>query len=403
MSLAQEAEGETPPAAETPATETPAAETPAAETPAAETPAADAEQPAATSEAKSEPAASAAGAVAEFQQKLADWKKLLARLKELQLEYKVAKPDERGKIEEEYNRLLDEGEQMAPAVIQAAEASYTADPKADGDVTNFLIAVTYNDLRSDKYEEALRLGKLLADTQAPNPQIGQWTGMAAFALNDYDTAEAYLKKSKEAKGLDQEGETYLSLVPEYREMWKKEQELRAKEGEADDLPRVVLKTSRGDITLELFENEAPNTVANFVALVDKKFYDGLPFHRVLRGFMAQGGDPKGNGSGGPGYTIPCECYTENHRNHFRGTLSMAHAGKDTGGSQFFLTFRPTSHLNGKHTVFGRVIDGFDVLTKLKQRDPDQPGVEAVEPDKILEAKVLRKRDHEYQPETKPEK
>ncbi|MBL9123637.1 MAG: peptidylprolyl isomerase, partial [Planctomycetaceae bacterium] len=82
-------------------------------------------------------------------------------------------------------------------------------------------------------------------------------------------------------------------------MWKKEQELRAKEGEADDLPRVVLKTNRGDITLELFENEAPNTVANFVALVDKKFYDGLPFHRVLRGFMAQGGDPKGNGSGGP--------------------------------------------------------------------------------------------------------
>ena len=408
------AEGEQPAAAEKPAEEPAAEEKPAEEPAAAEKPA---EQPAAepaaaaapaadaapAAEPAAAPAAAAGPAAAEFQAKLAEWRKLLGRLKELQLEYKVAKPDERTKIEEQYNQLLAEGEKMAPEVIKAAEGAYAADPKGDAEVANFLIAVAYNDLRTDKYEEALRLGKLLTETKAPNPQTAQWAGIAAFALNDYDTAEALLKQAKDKKAIDQEGESFLSLIPEYREMWAKEQAAREKEAQTDDLPRVVLKTTKGDITIELFGNEAPNTVANFVALVDKKFYDGLPFHRVLHGFMAQGGDPKGNGSGGPGYTIPCECYSENHRNHFRGTLSMAHAGKDTGGSQFFLTFRPTAHLNGKHTVFGRVIEGFDVITKLKQRDPEQQGVDAVEPDKILEAKVLRKRDHEYKPETKADK
>ena len=132
---------------------------------------------------------------------------------------------------------------------------------------------------------------------------------------------------------------------------------------------------------------------NFITLVDKGYYNGLKFHRVLTGFMAQGGDPKGNGSGGPGYTIPCECYREDHRLHFRGTLSMAHAGRDTGGSQFFLTFVPTKHLDGKHTVFGRVISGFDVLAKLKRRNPDDTTVGPA--DTIVEAKVIRRRPHPY--------
>jgi peptidyl-prolyl cis-trans isomerase B (cyclophilin B) len=112
--------------------------------------------------------------------------------------------------------------------------------------------------------------------------------------------------------------------------------------------------------------------------------------------MAQGGCPQGNGSGGPGYTIKCETDAANHRKHFRGTLSMAHAGKDTGGSQFFLTFVPTAHLNGQHTVFGRVIEGMDVLGKLQRIDPSESGA-AVTPDKIIKVEVIRKRDHEYKP------
>ena len=181
------------------------------------------------------------------------------------------------------------------------------------------------------------------------------------------------------------------MIDDTKAGWAKEKKIREAEAKADDLPRVLLKTSAGDMEIELFENEAPNTVLNFITLVDKGFYNGLKFHRVLPGFMAQGGDPKGDGTGGPGYTIPCECYRPDHRLHFRGTLSMAHAGRDTGGSQFFLTFVPTKHLDGKHTVFGRVISGFDVLAKLKRRNPEDQTVGAA--DTIIEAKVTRKRQH----------
>ncbi|MEN1681222.1 MAG: peptidylprolyl isomerase [Planctomycetota bacterium] len=164
------------------------------------------------------------------------------------------------------------------------------------------------------------------------------------------------------------------------------------------MPRVKLTTSKGVIVLELFENEAPNAVGNFVSLVKDGYYDGLIFHRVLPRFMAQGGCPEGSGTGGPGYSIPCECWETNHRKHFRGSLSMAHAGRDTGGSQFFLTFVPTRHLDPNpregsgHTVFGRVIEGMSVLADLQRINPGQRGVN---PDRIVKAEVLRDRGHSY--------
>jgi len=134
-------------------------------------------------------------------------------------------------------------------------------------------------------------------------------------------------------------------------------------------------------------------VANFLTLVKDGFYNGVVFHRVLPGFMAQGGDPTGTGSGGPGYSIKCECYQPNFRHHFRGTLSMAHAGRDTGGSQFFLTFVPTPPLDGKHTAFGRIVEGMDVAASLKRIDPES-SVRPT-PDRIVKAEVLRDRGHEY--------
>jgi len=176
--------------------------------------------------------------------------------------------------------------------------------------------------------------------------------------------------------------TFQEMARKYIPLWKTEQEIRAKESKADDLPRVKLTTTKGEIELEMLENEAPNTVANFIELVDRKFYDGLKFHRVIPGFMAQGGDPAGNGSGGPGYKFKDEI-PEHYRRHFRGSLSMANAGPNSNGSQFFLTHLPTEWLNGKHTVFGRVIVGQDVLDLLQVGDA------------IVKAEVVRKRNHEY--------
>jgi cyclophilin family peptidyl-prolyl cis-trans isomerase len=166
---------------------------------------------------------------------------------------------------------------------------------------------------------------------------------------------------------------------------------------AEPNPQVLFKTSKGDVLIELYEDEAPNTVANFVNLVEKKFYDGVKFHRVIKGFMAQGGDPTGTGAGGPGHVIDCECALPNARRHQRGSLSMAHRGKNTGGSQFFLCFVPTAHLDGKHTVFGQVVEGMENVDNLQERDPQAGGPA----DTIVSATVVRKRNHDYKPKTNP--
>ncbi len=133
------------------------------------------------------------------------------------------------------------------------------------------------------------------------------------------------------------------------------------------MKKAIIETDKGNIVLELFEKDAPKTVENFEKLINKGFYDGLTFHRVLPDFVIQGGCPKGNGTGGPGYSIKCET-KGNPRKHGKGALSMAHAGKDTGGSQFFITHSPQPHLDGVHTVFGQVIEGMDVVNKIKPKD-----------------------------------
>jgi peptidyl-prolyl cis-trans isomerase B (cyclophilin B) len=137
---------------------------------------------------------------------------------------------------------------------------------------------------------------------------------------------------------------------------------------------ATIETSRGTIVAELYDEEAPGTVANFEKLANSNFYDGTRFHRVINNFMVQGGDPLSKdpndprvGTGGPGYTIKCETSRNVHK-HVAGTLSMAHAGKDTGGSQFFICHSPQAHLDGKHTVFGQVTSGQDVVNAIRKND-----------------------------------
>ena len=130
------------------------------------------------------------------------------------------------------------------------------------------------------------------------------------------------------------------------------------------MTRAIMETEKGTITLELFDADAPNTVKNFVDLSQAGFYDGLNFHRVIPNFMIQGGCPKGTGTGGPGYTIKCEI---NENKHLAGSLSMAHRGPDTGGSQFFICHEPQPHLDGIHTVFGKTED-IDVVNAVQQGD-----------------------------------
>jgi len=360
---------------------------------AAETSTPNAEQPAAAPEGS---------ARAEFDRVFAQWKEVVAELAALHEEYRTADDARKQEIRQQWAQNIEKGQTLQPELLAAAEAAYAETPGEDQQIEELLLDVLIGDVHSrqhqpqtDNYDRAWRIGNLLLKGGCKKPGVHDAVGVAAFALCDFDAAGKHLQTAKDGDQISSPGEEFLKEIPNYQDAWAKESQIREAEQKADDLPRVLLKTSKGDLTIELFENEAPNTVANFVSLVEKGFYNGLAFHRVLPGFMAQGGCPTGDGTGGPGYNIPCECYKPDARMHFRGSLSMAHAGRDTGGSQFFLTFLPTPHLDGKHTVFGRVIEGFDVLPKLQRRDPSAPG--QPEPDKIVEAKVLRKRDHAYEP------
>lgn len=134
------------------------------------------------------------------------------------------------------------------------------------------------------------------------------------------------------------------------------------------MKKGLIKMANGEeLKLEFFPNEAPNTVANFEKLAKDGFYNGLTFHRVIPGFVSQGGCPVGNGTGSAGYTIKCETEGNPHK-HEQGSLSMAHAGKDTGSCQFFVVHEAQPHLDGVHTVFGKVTDGIDAALKMKNGD-----------------------------------
>ncbi len=165
-------------------------------------------------------------------------------------------------------------------------------------------------------------------------------------------------------------------------------------------PTIRIATSEGDMIAELYEDEVPNTVANMISLAESGFYKGLSFHRVVKGFMAQGGCPysKRNlvggqpGTGGPGYTFADE-FSPKLKHNARGILSMANSGKNTNGSQFFICFGPTPHLDGKHAVFGKIIKGMDTLDRIEALGAQREGP----PSKTIQfnIEVLTKRDHPY--------
>jgi cyclophilin family peptidyl-prolyl cis-trans isomerase len=328
-------------------------------------------------------------------------------------------------LDQELAALQQQSEELVKQIVTAGLDVYRADPKGYPTVNETLVAIAGFYVMGDpsgdggdQYERALPIIEALlkGGAGANWQELWVWGGVSAFCTNDFGLAERYLKHASmvglfenlprrptddPAMRTRQYGLSCLNDLESARRAWEKEEKIRAAEAEADDLPRVKLTTTRGDIVVELFENEAPQSVANFITLAKQGFYNDVPFHRVLPGFMAQGGDPRGTGAGGPGYTIRDEQGQPNQRQHFRGSLSMANTGApNSGGSQFFLTFVPTSFLDGRHAVFGRVIEGMDIAAALKRRDPDS--ARPPTPDKIITATVLRDRGHDYEFEKLPE-
>jgi len=347
-------------------------------------------------EEATEVAGPAASEAVPFSEVFEQWKILLGKLRDVREKFDEAEEDALQEIANQQRALVVEAQALIPQLRHSATTAYAKAPNKDRTITRLLFSMAQDNVQRDDYEPALELTRLLVENDCDEQGVYNMAGIVAFCTNDFDQAEAYFNHARENNTLDDRGSGHAEHLADYKRFWPEESARREAEAAADDLPRVKFETTRGEIVLELFENEAPQTVGNFVSLVESGFYNGLVFHRVLSGFMAQGGCPKGTGNGGPDYEIYCECDQPEARTHFRGSLSMAHAGRNTGGSQFFLTFVPTHNLNGEHTVFGRVIDGLNVLALINRVNPEsftpQPP-----PDKILSATVLRKRPHEYAP------
>ena len=296
---------------------------------------------------------------------------LAARADALEAEYDAADPARKQAIEAEFRAVAERfNSEILPGMQAIAGKAFEADP-TNVKAGEFAVRNAY---QRNQYERTERLAEALLKADPKSTDGLNIRGLSQFAQNKFIEAQSSFRAAAEAGVASDDVKAFSRSLPAYIGYWEEEQKTR--QAQADmNLPRVKFATNKGDIVLELFEEEAPNTVANMISLAESGFYDGVKFHRVIPNFMAQGGDPlskdadpSNDGTGGPGYAIPSEFDAPNARKHFRGTLSMANSGPNTGGSQFFVTVLPTTHLNGRHTVYGRVIEGMDVVDGLQIGD-----------------------------------
>ena len=329
-----------------------------------------------------------------YQESLQAWKTQIKKLQGIRDRLTVAQGDDQADLQKAYMQAVAHAKPALWDFTAAAEASLREGDQHQKEAASFLKERIGGLLDTDDFERAFRIGQLLLDHGYDNRTTMEAAGIAAVMTNHFQQAREYLQQADQKEPLSSIGKEMLAKISDMEAVWEEEEEIRKAEATADDLPRVRLQTTQGDVVVELFENESPETVANFIDLVENGFYEELDFHRVIPHRVAQGGCPNGDGTGGPGYSIRCESMDGEYRRHFRGSLSMARTSEpNSAGSQFFFCMAPLNDLDGQYTVFGRIIEGMDVLAKLQRQDGKS---ELLPPaDRILKAKVERKRDHAY--------
>ena len=302
---------------------------------------------------------------------LAEWKTMRENLVKIKQKYDLALvKKERDDARKEFMNLFDKGNEFIEKIRKAATERIKADPKDEPSI-RALCGIMINAANNNDDTTAFEIAEALF--------------AANVNVKYFNAAKDSLRLSMFARGVFEE-----ALIRQAEKL--------------DELPRVKLTTDKGDIVVELFENQAPETVGNFISLVQSGFYNGSKFHRVMEGFMAQGGKAA-EGKKEVDYTIYCECTKPEARLHFTGSLSMANTGqRDSGSSEFFLTFRRTSNLDRMHTVFGRIVEGMDVLKKITITYKDDPTlrggrpIEGAKADLIKSATVLRStKGRKYEP------
>lgn len=373
----------------------------------------------------------------DYETLLEQWKPMVAELSQLRYQYFDVKrkpgEDEIVVVEETPKRLalkkeFDEKFKKANVtyqnLIDAAVLAYAKDPENNRDIEQFLFYTLRYFMQRDMYEDALKMCDVLLDSNVNNPYVIRFAAFAALYTQKYELVIPLLEKIQKLGILDQFrlGESDFKYLQVFELLWEQEKDFRERE-ERTDLPSVVLYTTKGEIEILLYEDQAPNTVANFIWLVEKGFYKNIDFDAVItEGIAHVGGteqykrvdnltlQPIVRGNGTPGYVIPDEFksfdfqnkkFPEDARFFWRGTVVMdlMRDQPNTAGCKFFILFKPNINCVNKNTAFGRVVRGMDVVCRLQRRNPSSviSLSQLPTPDKILDAKVKNKRNHEYKP------
>lgn len=336
------------------------------------------------------------------------WASTLVQMKATSIRYSN-EVDRSAQAKKRYYDLRDQARDQMNATFQKAVELFRV-RQGDFDAASMMATTLEYREGSSIYEHSLEAAELLLQTEITYPFIYLIAARSAFLEGDYDRMmqhyEAFVKVNGADK-LERIDNMLVAIREIYRPLWEQELALREAEAQADDLPRVRLETTRGPVVLELFENQAPNTVANFIQLVETGFYDGSDFYQVVDDFLAMGGDPLGDGSGTSGRYIPDEYQHPQARKLFRGYLCMAKVPNpndksshvpNSASSQFAIALMPLIRENETQAVFGRVIEGLEVVCTFRRVDPSEKKEKSIQlpPDRIISATVLRKRDHEYE-------
>jgi cyclophilin family peptidyl-prolyl cis-trans isomerase len=317
-------------------------------------------------------------------------------------------PEQFQKLEDQWHQSIATCHKTKRAWLLKGAELYASSPDTYANIGKTLQEAFLYDVQMDRFDGWV--DPLMLVIAAGGPLVTEELLVLGISVcianNRYTEVDTILKLLRERGLVDASKEKFTEVLPIQMEKWNKELDRRKADSEKGTNPIVELRTSKGIMKIELFEDDAPEAVNSFIYLVERKYFDLKPFFRVEKGLVAQTGCEKGDGSGSAGYTIRGEANSPTKRDHFRGSLAVALGGdqkgnvdRDSGSSQFYIAKTDLPHLDNDYTVFGRVVEGIECLGLLRQLNlSNKEEREAKKrPDIIISARVIRKRDHDYKP------
>lgn len=339
----------------------------------------------------------------ELRQACEAFQEHIKKVWEIQIRFDVGTSLEEDKWREQFNAIYPEGVKLFNDMVLAGAKEYDSDPNNKPEFKEWLTRIVNRQIESDKFEGLLPVIEVLLKHCSGQDLAEMHTnmGLTSYALCEFERGDPSIEYLMEQPNAPLDIlESTKKRIDVSKENWKEELAARKADAEGEPLPRVLIRTTKGEIEVELFENQAPETVANFIYLAENGIYEDQPFGFGKQHLLIQGG---GDDIVSPPYSIYGEADKPGARKFFRGTLGLALAGHpDSGYSQFFFALAPSPDvLDGQYTAFGRVVKGIEVMANLAIIDPEESEKDKNgpknEPDEIIEVEVLQKRDHEYLP------